>query len=78
MSHGCCPPHPPIPASSNSFDQSDLDSLGTANTSQNLGWKYVAQPLVSEQVLDDYSPEQFPSFLFGLPTFNSHGGFGLF
>lgn len=42
------------------FDQGDLDSLGTANTSQNGGWKYVAQPLVSEQVPDDYSPEQFP------------------
>jgi hypothetical protein len=47
-----------------SFDQSDLDSLGTANTAQNLGWKYVAQQLVSEQVPDFYSPEQFPSFLF--------------
>ena len=49
------------------FDQGDLDSLGTANTWQNRGWKYVAQPLVSEQAPDDYSPEQFPSFLFGLP-----------
>jgi len=52
------------------FDQGDLDSLGTANTSRNGGWKYVAQPLVSEQVPDDYSPEQFPSFLFGLPGFH--------
>lgn len=60
------------------FDQGDLDSLGTANTSQNLGWKYVAQALVSEQVPDYYSPEQFPSFLFELPTFDSHGGSGRF
>jgi len=60
------------------FDQSDLDSLGTAGTAQNLGWKYVPQPLISEQVPDFFSPEQFPSFLFGLPTFNSHGGFGFF
>jgi Esterase-like activity of phytase len=60
------------------FDQSDLDSLGTTNTSQSLGWKYVKQPLLSEQVPDYYSPEQFPSFLFELPTFNSHGGFGFF
>jgi hypothetical protein len=36
----------------------------------------VAQPLVSEQAPDYFSPEQFPSFLFGLPTFNSRGGFG--
>jgi hypothetical protein len=43
------------------FDQGDLDSLGTTNTSQSGGWKYVAQPLVSEPVPDDYSPEQFPS-----------------
>ncbi|HVO46268.1 MAG TPA: esterase-like activity of phytase family protein [Steroidobacteraceae bacterium] len=49
------------------FDQGDLDSLGTAGTAQNQGWKYVAQPLVSEQVPDFFSPEQFPSFLFGLP-----------
>jgi hypothetical protein len=53
-----------------SFDQSDLDTLGTANTAQGLGWKYVPQQLVSEQVPDFYSPEEFPSFLFGLPTFN--------
>jgi len=33
---------------------------------------------MSEQVSDNYSPEQFPSFLFGLPTFNFHGGFGSF
>ncbi|HEY6924827.1 MAG TPA: esterase-like activity of phytase family protein [Steroidobacteraceae bacterium] len=52
------------------FDQNDLDSLGVANTAQNAGWKYVAQPLVSEQVLDDDSPEQFPSFLFGGPGFH--------
>jgi len=49
------------------FDQGDLNSLGTAGTAQNQGWKYVAQPLVSEQVPDFFSPEQFPSFLFGLP-----------
>jgi len=52
------------------FDQSDLDSLGTAATAQNLGWKYVPQQLVSEQMPDFYSPEQFPSFLFGLPNTN--------
>jgi hypothetical protein len=57
------------------FDQADLDSLGATNTSQNRGWKYVAQALVSEQVPDYFSPEQFPSFLFGLPSFFSHGGF---
>ncbi|HEY6456705.1 MAG TPA: esterase-like activity of phytase family protein [Steroidobacteraceae bacterium] len=55
------------------FNQSDLDSLGPASTAQNLGWKYVAQPLVSEQVPDFFSPEQFPSFLFGPPTFDSRG-----
>jgi hypothetical protein len=60
------------------FDQGDLDTLGTANTAQSRGWKFVAQPLVSEQVPDYFSPEDFPSFLFGLPTFNSHGGFGFF
>jgi hypothetical protein len=57
------------------FDQGDLDSLGTTNTSQNKGWKFVPQSLVSEQVPDYFSPEQFPSFLFGLPSFISHGGF---
>ena len=57
------------------FDQGDLDSLGTTNTSQGKGWTYVAQALVSEQVPDYFSPEAFPSFLFGLPTFDSHGGF---
>lgn len=57
------------------FDQSDLDNLGATNTSQNRGWKYVPQSLVSEQVPDYFSPEQFPSFLFGLPSFISHGGF---
>jgi hypothetical protein len=56
------------------FDQSDLDSLGTADTAQAKGWKFVAQPLASEQVPDYYSPEQFPSFLFGLPTWPFHGG----
>ena len=60
------------------FDQSDLDSLGTAGTFQNSGWQYVRQPLVSEQVPDFGSPEQFPSFLFGLPSFNSPAGFGSF
>jgi hypothetical protein len=60
------------------FDQGDLDSLGTASTAQNRGWKYVPQPLVSEQFPDFFSPEQFPSFLFGLPNFNSRGGFGFF
>jgi hypothetical protein len=60
------------------FDQSDLDSLSVANTAGNQGWKYVAQPLVVEPFLDYDSPESFPSFLFGLPTFNSHGGFGSF
>jgi hypothetical protein len=60
------------------FDQSDLDSLGTANTYQGAGWKYVAQPLVCETFTDDDSPEQWPSFLFGLPTFNSHNGFKFF
>ena len=53
-----------------SFDQGDLDQLGTANTAQSQGWKYVPQQLVSEQVPDFHSPEQFPSFLFGLPGFN--------
>ena len=51
------------------FDQADLDALGTAGTAQGQGWKYVAQPLVTEQ---------FPSFLFGQPTCNSRGGFPLF
>jgi hypothetical protein len=60
------------------FNQSDLDALGTANTSQNAGWKYVEQPLISEQVPDLYSPEEFPSFLFGPPDFESHGHFGFF
>ncbi|HUI60598.1 MAG TPA: esterase-like activity of phytase family protein [Steroidobacteraceae bacterium] len=55
------------------FDQSDLDSLGATGTAQNQGWKYVPQPLVSEQVPDFFSPEQFPSFLFGLPAFDSRG-----
>jgi hypothetical protein len=31
------------------FDQSDLDSLGTANTSQGRGWKYVPQGLLFVQ-----------------------------
>jgi hypothetical protein len=56
------------------FDQSDLDGLGTANTAQGQGWKFVAQPLVSEQVPDDFPPERFPSFLFGLPGFHSRNG----
>ena len=60
------------------FDQADLDSLGTANTAQSKGWKFVPQQLVSEQVPDYFSPEDFPSFLFGLPTSNSHGGFGFY
>jgi len=30
----------------------------------------VPQQLVSEQMPDFYSPEQFPSFLFGLPNTN--------
>ncbi|HEX3842861.1 MAG TPA: esterase-like activity of phytase family protein [Steroidobacteraceae bacterium] len=60
------------------FDQSDLASLGTANTAQNRGWQYVPQQLVSEQMPDYGSPEQFPSFLFGLPGANSQGGFGSF
>jgi hypothetical protein len=60
------------------FEQSDLDSLGAANTAQNVGWKYVAQPLDCEQFPDYDSPETFPSFLFGLPTFNSRTGFGSF
>jgi hypothetical protein len=57
------------------FDQSDLDSLRTANTAQNLGWKFVSQPLIAEQAPDDYPPEQFPSLLFGLPGFLSHDGY---
>jgi hypothetical protein len=62
------------------FDQSDLASLGTANTAQSRGWQYVPQQLVSEQMPDYGSPEQFPSFLFGLPgaNFQGHGGFGSF
>jgi hypothetical protein len=60
------------------FDQSDLTGLGTANTAQNRGWQYVPQQLVSEQMPDYGSPEQFPSFLFGLPGANSQGGFGSF
>src|SRR6185437_2609171 len=60
------------------FDQGDLDALGTAGTAQSRGWKYVAQPLVTEQFPDFFSPEQFPSFLFGLPAFNAHGGFPFF
>jgi Esterase-like activity of phytase len=60
------------------FDQGDLDSLSVANTAASQGWKYVAQPLVVEPFPDYDSPESFPSFLFGLPTFNSHGGFGSF
>lgn len=60
------------------FDQGDLDALGTANTAGNQGWKFVPQPLVTEQFPDFFSPEDFPSFLFGLPTFNAHGGFPLF
>ena len=55
------------------FDQNDLNSLGTANTAQSAGWKYVPQPLVSEQFLNFDAPEQFPSYLFGLPAFNSRG-----
>ncbi len=31
------------------FHQNDLDSLGTANTAHSAGWKYVPQPLASEQ-----------------------------
>jgi hypothetical protein len=60
------------------FDQGDLNSLDPTNTQQGQGWKYVPQPLVTEQFPDYDSPEQFPSFLFGLPTFNSRGGFGFF
>jgi hypothetical protein len=55
------------------FDQNDLESLGTANTAQSQGWKYVPQPLASEQFLNFDAPEQFPSFLFGLPAFDSRG-----
>lgn len=61
-----------------SFDQGDLDSLGSANTGQGQGWKYVPQALWAEQVPDYFSPEQFPSFLFGLPSYDSRGGFGSF
>jgi hypothetical protein len=57
------------------FDQNDLSSLGTANTAQNLGWKFVPQPLRSEQFLNIDDPEQYPSLLFGLPAFNSRGYF---
>jgi hypothetical protein len=46
------------------FDQSDSSGLGTANTAQNQGWKYVPQPLRSGQFLGFDDPEQFPSFLF--------------
>jgi hypothetical protein len=55
------------------FDQNDLNSLGTANTAQGQGWKYVPQPLGSEQFLHFDELEQFPSFEFGLPGFDSHG-----
>jgi hypothetical protein len=55
------------------FDQNDLDSLGTANTAKAQGWKYVPQPLGSEQFLHFDEPEQFPSFEFGLPGFDSRG-----
>ena len=54
------------------FDQNDLDSLGSTNTAQGQGWKYVPQPLGSEPFLHFDGPEQFPSFLFGLPGFDSH------
>jgi hypothetical protein len=60
------------------FDQNDLNSLDASNTAQGQGWQYVPQRLVTEQFPDYDSPEQFPSFLFGLPAFNSHGGFGFF
>jgi hypothetical protein len=62
------------------FDQGDLDSLGTTSTAQSQGWTYVAQPLPTEQlqVLDEFPPEQFPSVLFGLPSFNFHSGFPFF
>ena len=53
------------------FDQNDLDSLGSANTAHGQGWKYVPQPLGSEPFLHFDGPEQFPSFLFGLPGFDS-------
>jgi hypothetical protein len=53
------------------FDQDDLNSLGAAGTFKGQGWKFQRQPLVSEQVPDYHSPEQFPSFLYGLPNSNS-------
>ena len=52
------------------FDQSDLTALGTANTAQNNGWKYVPQALRSEDHFNFDDPEQYPSILFGLPAFN--------
>ena len=55
------------------FDQNDLDSLGTANTAKAQGWKYVPQPLGLEQFFHFDEPELFPSFVFGLPGFDSHG-----
>jgi hypothetical protein len=57
------------------FDQNDLSSLGTANTAQNQGWKFVPQPLRSEQFLSFDDPEQYPSLLFGFPTFDSRNYF---
>ncbi len=56
------------------FDQSDLDILGPAGTAQAQGWQFVAQPRISEQVPDYFFAENFPSFLFGLPTFYSEHG----
>jgi hypothetical protein len=55
------------------FDQNDLESLGTANTAKAQGWKYVPQPLGLEQFLRFDELEQFPSFEFGLPGFDSRG-----
>ena len=40
-----------------------------------MGWKFVPQPLRSEQFLNIDDPEQYPSLFFGLPAFNSRGYF---
>jgi len=58
-----------------SFDQNDLNGLGTANTAQNQGWKYVPQPLHHEQFFNFDDPEAYPSLLFGIPGSDPHGFF---
>jgi Esterase-like activity of phytase len=57
------------------FDQSDLTQLGTAQTAQNGGWKYVPQALRSEDYFNFDDPEQYPSVLFGLPSSDSRDYF---